>query len=85
MQDRYDVFGIGNAIVDTEVQVDDLLLTTHGLEKGIMTLVSTETQLALLDGLAGYDQHGAAGGSAGACSSLEEAPVTHVRNNGLNY
>ena len=64
MQDSYDVFGIGNAIVDTEVQVDDLLLTTHGLEKGIMTLVSTDTQLALLDGLAGYDQHGAAGGSA---------------------
>lgn len=64
MQDRYDVFGIGNAIVDTEVQVNDLLLTTHGLEKGVMTLVSTETQLALLDDLASYDQHGAAGGSA---------------------
>jgi sugar/nucleoside kinase (ribokinase family) len=64
VQNRYDVFGIGNAIVDTEVQVDDLLLTTHSLEKGIMTLVSTETQLALLDGLAGYGQHGAAGGSA---------------------
>jgi sugar/nucleoside kinase (ribokinase family) len=41
-----------------------LVLTTHGLEKGIMTLVSADQQLALLDGLAGYPQHGAAGGSA---------------------
>ena len=64
MQNRYDVFGIGNAIVDTEVLVDDFLLTAHGLEKGVMTLVSTEAQLALLAGLAGHDQHGAAGGSA---------------------
>ena len=64
MDKRYDVFGIGNAIVDTEVQVDDVLLTTHGLEKGIMTLVSADEQSALLDGLAGYEQHGAAGGSA---------------------
>ena len=64
MGTRYDVFGIGNAIVDTEVQVDDLLLAAHGLDKGIMTLVSTAEQTALLDGLAGYDRHGAAGGSA---------------------
>ena len=63
MDKRYDVFGIGNAIVDTEVQVEDLLLSTHGLQKGIMTLVSAEEQVALLDGLAGYEQHGAAGGS----------------------
>jgi sugar/nucleoside kinase (ribokinase family) len=61
---RYDVFGIGNAIVDTEVQVEDLLLTTHGLQKGIMTLVSADDQATLLDGLDGYERHGAAGGSA---------------------
>lgn len=64
MEKRYDVFGIGNAIVDTEVQVEDLLLTSHDLEKGIMTLVSAEQQASLMDGLAGYTQHGAAGGSA---------------------
>ena len=64
MEKRYDVFGIGNAIVDTEVQVEDLLLSSHGLQKGIMTLVSAQDQAALLDGLAGYAQHAAAGGSA---------------------
>jgi len=64
VEKRYDVFGIGNAIVDTEVQVEELLLTRHTLDKGIMTLVSVEQQAALLGGLAGYDQHGAPGGSA---------------------
>ena len=64
MTHRYDVYGIGNAIVDTEVQVEDLLLSSHGLDKGVMTLVPAEDQEALLLGLAGYDRHGAAGGSA---------------------
>jgi sugar/nucleoside kinase (ribokinase family) len=64
VEKRYDVFGIGNAIVDTEVQVENLLLSSHGLQKGIMTLVSAEDQAALLEGLSGYAQHGAAGGSA---------------------
>ena len=64
MDYRYDVYGIGNAIVDTEVQVEDVLLATHGLQKGIMTLVSEDIQGALLDGLDGYKQHAAAGGSA---------------------
>ena len=64
VEPKYDVYGIGNAIVDTEVQVEDLLLTSHGLEKGIMTLVSADEQAALLGGLAGCQQHGAAGGSA---------------------
>ena len=64
MDYRYDVYGIGNAIVDTEVQVEDMLLTAHGLQKGIMTLVSTDAQRDLLLGLDGYATHGAAGGSA---------------------
>ena len=36
---RYDVYGVGNAIVDTEVEVEDSFLTGHRLDKGIMTLV----------------------------------------------
>jgi len=64
VEKRYDVFGIGNAIVDTEILVEDLLLSSHGLQKGIMTLVSPEDQAALLDGLSSYEQHAAAGGSA---------------------
>ena len=61
---RYDVYGVGHAIVDTEAQVEDLLLTNHGVDKGIMTLVSTDTQARLLDGLNGRQLLNAAGGSA---------------------
>ena len=38
-QARYDVIGIGNALVDVLVQVDDIKLGTVGLAKGSMTLV----------------------------------------------
>ncbi len=60
----YDVYGVGNAIVDTEVEVEDSFLTGHSMEKGIMTLVSPESQAVLLGSLAGRAQHGSAGGSA---------------------
>lgn len=61
---RYDVYGVGSALVDTEVQVEDVLLASHGLDKGAMTLVSADAQAQLLDGLEGYPRHAAAGGSA---------------------
>ena len=60
----YDVYGVGNAIVDTEVEVEDAFLAGRGLDKGIMTLVSAESQAELLESLAGHARHGSAGGSA---------------------
>ena len=33
----YDVYGIGNALVDTEYEVDDAFLVQAKLPKGIMT------------------------------------------------
>ena len=64
MANEYDVYGVGNAIVDTEVEVEDSFLSGHGLDKGIMTLVSAESQAELLKSLTGHAQHGSAGGSA---------------------
>jgi sugar/nucleoside kinase (ribokinase family) len=64
MAHEYDVYGVGNAIVDTEVEVEDSFLTGHSMEKGIMTLVSPESQAVLLRSLAGHASHGSAGGSA---------------------
>ena len=60
----YDVYALGNAIVDTEISVDDDFLSANGLSKGTMTLVSDERQAALMQRLAGHVMHGAAGGSA---------------------
>jgi sugar/nucleoside kinase (ribokinase family) len=64
MSNRYDVYAIGNAIVDNEIQIDDGFLAATGLEKGLMTLASADEQSAVLEGLAGRPQHSAAGGSA---------------------
>ncbi|MCY4214745.1 MAG: adenosine kinase [Gammaproteobacteria bacterium] len=35
----YDVYGVGNALVDMEYRVDDAFLARHGVAKGHMTLV----------------------------------------------
>ena len=40
---QYHVTGIGNAIVDVLTQADDAFIADHGLEKGAMTLIDTET------------------------------------------
>ena len=60
----YDVYALGNAIVDTEISVDDDFLSANGLSKGTMTLVSEQRQAALAHRLTGRPRHGAAGGSA---------------------
>lgn len=48
---NYDVYGIGNAIVDKEFEVQDSFFTEHGIEKGLMTLVDRDQQVFLLDQL----------------------------------
>ncbi len=60
----YDVYALGNALVDTEIAVDDRFLAANGLSKGTMTLVSEQRQAALAQRLSGHVKHGAAGGSA---------------------
>lgn len=41
---KYDVYGIGNALVDTEFEVEDSFLIEHKVEKGLMTLVDDSRQ-----------------------------------------
>ena len=48
---RYDVVGIGNAVVDVLVHADDDFLSTEGLNKGAMTLVDADQAKALYDKL----------------------------------
>ncbi len=45
---KYDVYAVGNAVVDYEIKVDDAFLTEHGVEKGLMTLVDEDRQFTLL-------------------------------------
>ena len=46
---KYDVFGIGNALVDCTYMVDDSFLVENNIEKGVMTLVDKEKQKLLIE------------------------------------
>ena len=37
MTKRYDIYGIGAALLDTELRVSELFLESEGIEKGVMT------------------------------------------------
>ena len=60
----YDVFGVGNALVDIQAQVTDDILASLGFVKGVMTLVGEPTQRSVLNALAGRPFNRCAGGSA---------------------
>ncbi|MDZ7716881.1 MAG: adenosine kinase [Balneolaceae bacterium] len=48
MKKKYDVYGIGNALVDMEFEVGNDFLEKHDVAKGVMTLVDEETQFRLI-------------------------------------
>jgi len=60
----YNVYGVGNAIMDMQVQCEDSFLDSAGIEKGIMTLVDDARQQQVLDALAEHDINYCSGGSA---------------------
>ena len=45
---NYDVYGIGNALVDTEYEVNDSFFTKAQLGKGLMTLVEAEERQRII-------------------------------------
>lgn len=48
---KYHVYGLGNALVDQEFEVDDSFLAHENIQKGLMTLVDGESQATLLERL----------------------------------
>jgi len=62
--ESYDVFGLGNALVDIQAQVPEEFLTRHGLSKGVMTLVEASRQIEILADIQGVPVHTSSGGSA---------------------
>ena len=51
MSRRFDIYAIGNALVDLEYAVDEAFLSQHGIEKGVMTLAEADAQASLLSAL----------------------------------
>lgn len=64
---RYDVYGVGNALVDQEFEVEESFLTERNIEKGFQTLVDFDQQEELLTALRERYTRAkqAGGGSAG--------------------
>jgi len=61
---RYHVYGVGNALVDIEVETSAQQLQDLGVEKGLMTLVEPHRQQELLTHLQGRQHRRSGGGSA---------------------
>lgn len=62
---KYDVYGIGNAIVDIITEVDHTFFETNNVEKGVMTLVDEKRQLQLMKAIDMKKSKMSGGGSAG--------------------
>lgn len=60
----YDVYGVGNSLVDIQAKIDEPLLARLEFAKGIMTLVDEPTQTRVLSALDGATISRCAGGSA---------------------
>ena len=61
---KYDVYGLGNALVDMEFEVEDSFLESMRVDKGIMTLVDEDEQHRLMGHLDAFEGKKASGGSA---------------------
>ncbi len=61
---KYDVYGVGNALVDIEYEVTAQQLQELGIEKGVMTLVDEPQQTRIVAGLGAHESNRGSGGSA---------------------
>ena len=61
---KYDIYGIGNALVDMEFEVEETFISQNAIDKGHMTLVEEERQDHLLSALGSHPLKRQCGGSA---------------------
>ena len=62
---QYDLYAIGNALVDSEYEVTDAQLQAMGVEKRHMTLIDADRKAYLLNEVHGKHSRRTGGGSAG--------------------
>jgi len=48
---KYQVYGVGNALVDAEFEINDAFLISNNIEKGLMTLIDEGQQETLIENL----------------------------------
>jgi sugar/nucleoside kinase (ribokinase family) len=64
MNQKYQIYGMGNALVDFEIETDREELASLDIEKGVMTLIEEERQNQLFESLGRRSHARACGGSA---------------------
>jgi sugar/nucleoside kinase (ribokinase family) len=68
---RFDVYALGNALVDMEYEVSEADLKGLNIDKGVMTLVDQAHQLRIMDHLRDrYHQRGSGGSAANSVIAL---------------
>jgi sugar/nucleoside kinase (ribokinase family) len=67
---KYHIYGIGAALVDTEIQVNDQDLQNMSVEKGLMTLVDEQRQHQLTQQLEGHLVHASRASGGSGCNSI---------------
>ena len=70
---KYNIYGIGAALVDTEVEVSDAFLASAQIDKGVMTLVDEPRQTELLKALASENTHMLRKCGGSVCNSVVAA------------
>jgi sugar/nucleoside kinase (ribokinase family) len=70
---KYNIYGIGAALVDTEVEVSDAFLADANIDKGVMTLVDEPRQSELLAALASENTHMLRKCGGSVCNSVVAA------------
>jgi len=61
---KYHVYGVGNALVDFEFDVDESMIKDLEVDKGLMTLIDAERHDKLMNSLSSITPRKASGGSA---------------------
>lgn len=61
---KYDVYGMGNALLDIEYEVQPQQLQDLGIDKGVMTLIDADRQADLMQRLSELPHKRSSGGSA---------------------
>ena len=67
---KYQIYGVGAALVDTEVVVSDEFLKQNQIEKGVMTLVDEPRQAELLDAFNADKHHLMKKSGGSACNTV---------------
>ncbi len=76
---RFDILGIGNAMVDVTTRVEDTFLSRHDMHKGAMILVDAQAAEALYGAMPpGIESSGGSAGNTCAVASILGARVAYL-------